>query len=210
MKAIAAPRGARPRAIAGSASIVLAVSTFTAALPAGAQEPDEDATRFRGGIQAGLGPALFATNGQLSVVAGLTGHVGVQVNDTLGVVFAPQIQTFMGEQSGPFVGGAFLADVTVDDAWAVGLGLDMGALVPEGDGENGGGVTTAPNAGLVGRLAFYPDADPGLDGRRSGTTFGIDLHARLTGIAYLACGGCGPSGPPLMLAPTFFIGHAAY
>lgn len=199
--------GRRARAFRCMTTLAFAAAAPAAASPAFADDAREDATRFRGGIQAELGPAVFFTNGHASFAAGLTGHVGVQLGKTFGLVFAPQIQAFMGQESGPYVGGAFLGDVTIDDRWALGLGPEMGVLVPDGDG---GGPTTGPNVGLIGRFALYPEADPGTDGRRSGVVVGLDLHARLTGVAYAACGGCGPDGPPLALLPMLFVGHAAY
>lgn len=175
--------------------------------PARAQE-DGDVTRFRGGLQAELGPGFFLGTADADVVAGLTGHVGVQLGDTFGLVLAPQLQAFMGEKTGPYLGAALLGDVTMDDRWAFGLGPEIGVIVIE---NGGAGADDGASVGLVGRLAFHPEVVRGEGGRRHGVVVGVDLHARLVSEFYLQCGGCEQSvGPPMMLAPMLFVGHAAY
>lgn len=187
------------------ATIAFAVAALCAATPASAEE---GSIRFRGGLQAELGPGFFLSSADGDAVAGLTGHVGVQLGETFGIFLAPQVQAFMGEKTGPHLGVGLLGDVTIDDRWAIGLGPELGAMIIE---QGGPGADDGVNLGLIGRLAVYPEVRHGEHGRRHGVVVGLDVHTRLVPEFYAQCGRCEQSvGPPMMVAPMLFIGHAAY
>lgn len=190
------------RPVIGSLSALLA---FTFVLsPASALEPD-DGARFRGGIMGELGPGVFTNEGHVVMTSGLQGHVGVQLSDTFGLYWGPRFQVLAGAMGGVYTGGPFVLDVTLGDVFAIGLGPELGAYIEVVDGE---GTISSPQVGGLVHLAVYPEREGGT--RRSGVVIGADLGIRATGQAYAACVGCGPEGPPLLLAPTFFIGHEVY
>lgn len=188
-----------PRAAALLGGLVIALTGAPALA-------DEDATRFRGGVQSEVGPAFFVGTADGAAVAGLTGHVGLQLGETFGVYLAPQIQGFMGEKRGPHVGIGLVADVTLADLVSLGLGPTIGG----GELEDGPGAEGGMTLGGLAHVAFYPEVPSGADGRRTGLTLGLDLHARLVPHFDPQCLGCVEVEPPLVIVPAVFVGYEAF
>jgi hypothetical protein len=194
------------RAWAGISSASLAMMLSISA-SASAEEAADDGARFRGGLMAELGPGVWTTEGHFTMGAGLQGHVGVQISDAVGVYWGPRVQVLAGDIGGVYTGWPFVVDFTIDDLVSLGLGPELGAWIQVLDES---GTISSPQVGGLVHVAVYPERDD--DGRRVGPVFGADLAVRASGTAYTACGGpgCGPEGPPLLIAPTFFIGHEVY
>ncbi len=184
---------------------ILTAALLIATDEARAQEEGADGVRFRGGIRAQGGVMLIPDAGVNLTEAGVQGHVGAQINDLVGVYWAPSIDVFFGEVGGPFLGSAVVVDFTFADRFQIGGGPDVGAFVIVGDG----GAAAALYGGRL-HLAAFPLVGDGDDGiRRKGLAVGADLRVNVAEIAVASSSGAG-TGSLLLLTPTAFIGYEAF
>lgn len=183
-----------------------ALATITTSSLAGAQEEDADGFRFRGGIRAQGGAMIIPDAGEALTAAGIEGHVGAQINDLVGVYWAPSIDAFFGEVGGPYLGSALMVDFTIADRFQIGGGPDVGAFLIVGDG---GGAAAALYGGRI-HLAGFPLVGDGEDGiRRKGLTVGADVRINVGELAVASTGGAGV-GSLLLITPMGFIGYEAF
>jgi hypothetical protein len=154
------------------------------------EEPtDDDGVRFRGGV-AGYGGGLFL-EGYSMGIGGAQGHLGVQINDLIGVYAVPQVGIYGGEISGlvgigGLAGASAVVDFTFLDQIFVGAG-------------GGFAVLNNPIAGeLHIRAGGYPAFGFGEDGiRRKGFSIAADLRVFfLQGF--------------VLLSPTLSLGYEAF
>jgi len=188
-----------------TAGAVAAVATLLGTGAASAQEGD-DGARFRGGIRAQGGAMFIPDAGESLPMAGVQGDIGAQINDLVGVYWAPSLDIFFGDAGGPFLGSAVVVDFTIGDHFQIGGGPDVGALLLVGDG---GGAAAALYGGRI-HIAGYPLVGDGEDGiRRKGLALGADLRINVGEIAVASTGGAGV-GSLLLITPTAFIGYEAF
>lgn len=150
-----------------------------------AAEGDKDGFRFRGGVSATAGTMLISDYS--GFLGGVDAHLGVQVNDMIGVYAVPHlsfgpvsvgsVSTFIGVLSATAV-----ADVTLIDQVFVGAG-------------GGFGVVNNPSGPVLHfRAGGYPLVGDGKDGiRRKGLMLGGDVRMYfLSGITVMqVMGGVG-------------------
>jgi hypothetical protein len=193
--------------------VVACVVLPTSPVPAHAQEvvaavpPDvrpERSVRFRGGIAGDL--AFMALVNPLEGYAAptLTGHVGVQLGDVVGLYAAPYAGLMAGIGTGPAFGTAILVDFTIADTVAIGLGPELGYFSREAGGGHHDGAQIAARV----HTALYPTKTVDADGRR-GLSVGTDLRVMGASVGFDLCPGC-EDGGPLMVSASVYVGYEVF
>ena len=137
----------------------------------------EDGVRFRGGVELNGGvfalPSLKANLGAI----GPAGHLGVQINDLVGLYAIPGFDIMFGNGIGAQAYLSIVVDFTFADRFSVGIGPDVGdfGLISVSPGS----AVAAGGAGFGGRihLAAYPlmkKSDTGPS--RKGLAIGLDTR----------------------------------
>jgi hypothetical protein len=167
------------------AALVLSASS------ASAQE--KDGPRFRGGVAAGAG-GLFISDYGLGL-GGIDGHLGVQINNMIGVYAQPYLWVGGGKIAGVSgvtggVGSNVIVDFTFADQFFVGAG-------------GGGGIIGSVGLGQLHiRGGAYPVWTHGVNGiRRKGLMVSADVGIHLgnsSGYFYK------------LVQPMVMIGYEAY
>jgi hypothetical protein len=164
--------------------IVQGNESGTTPAPKELKGPPEDAARFRGGVSLNGGvfalPSIYEVGGKKGVnmgAIGPSGHLGVQINDLVGVYAVPGFDLMFGKGFGADVYLSVLVDFTFADRFTVGVGPDVGdfgiiSLSPDLAAAIGGG-------GFGGRihLAAYPYVGRSdTSARRRAFSIGLDTR----------------------------------
>ena len=174
---------------------------------------DVDGARFRGGIRAEVGALIAPGPGEVLPGVGAQGNIGVQINDLIGVYWAPSLDILFGSLGGLNLGSAVLVDFTFDDTWQIGVGPDVGAFAALGS--SGATGTAAGGAVYGGRLHFagFPLVGEGENPvRRKGLALGIDVRFLVGDVGFATVGPAGTTGSAseFLLVPMGFIGYEAF
>ncbi len=200
--------------VAGLAAATFAAVTLVAPA-ASAQDEEgrrggdegEDGARFRGGIRAQGGVFIFPDAGEALPAVGVEGHVGAQINDLIGVYWAPSLDIIFGSVGGFGLSSAILVDFTLDDEIQLGVGPDTAVLVAFSS-------TTAGAAALYGgrlHFAYYPLIGEGEDPvRRKGLALGADVRLLTGSAAFVSSSSVSASTNTFVIAPQVFVGYEAF
>lgn len=204
------------------AGLLVAMATLASSGAAAAQEPAQappaaeektDGARFRGGIRGEGGVLVAPDPGEALPAFGVQGHIGAQINDLVGVYWAPSLDIIVGSVGGVNLGSAVLVDFTLDDTIQLGAGPDVGAFAAIGGDSNS--VSGAGGALYGGRLhfAYFPVVGDGEDGiRRKGLALGLDVRMLVgdVGFATVSTAGGTASASTFLVAPMAFLGYEAF
>ncbi|HVY45305.1 MAG TPA: hypothetical protein VHB21_05470 [Minicystis sp.] len=176
--------------------------SFAPAAPPAARE---DGARFRGGVALDGGALLIPSGGGALGAVGVTGQVGAQINDLIGIYAAPGLGViFGGGGAGVAFNGAVLVDFTLADGLlGLGVGPDTEAILVEGGGAIGGAVLYGGRL----HLALYPISFKSDQGpRRKALMIGADL--RVLSASTDLSGSTATSS--FVLEPNLSIGYQAF
>ncbi len=188
--------------------------------PSGAPAPspegeDKDGVRFRGAVNGAFG-GIFGSESSVSYsgfLGGVNGHIGVQINDLIGIYGVPHLA--FGSLTGSVTSGATSVDYSTGWLAFTGTGIvDFTFIDQIFVGAGGGFAAHAPTctncSGLSGgalhlRLGGYPLMDTGEDGiRRKGLMVSGDLRVNFLSVS-------GSSGASItLLQPMLSVGYEAY
>lgn len=160
----------------------LLTGSFALAIPSVALAED-DGARFRGGValQGGL-MAIPDAETNLGAV-GVSGEIGVQINNLVGLYWVPHFDVLFGSAGGVNLVSALMVDFTfADDLLTVGVGPDIGLFAAIGVDTSNVSASALGGANYGGRLRFqvHPVVGDGEDGIRR-KAFSIGLDTRLMG-----------------------------
>ncbi len=177
-----------------------------------AAEEDKDGARFRGAVSAAFG-GLLGAEGPLEytgILGGVNGHLGIQINDLIGVYAIPHLA--FGSITASVSAGNTSVEAT--EGWLAVAGtamVDFTFIDQVFVGAGGGATAHAPTCtncdGLSGgvlqfRFGGYPLMDFGDDGiRRQGLMVGGDLR-----VNFLSSNGQSIT----LIQPMATIGYEAY
>lgn len=168
---------------------------------------EEDGARFRGGIRGQGGVFIFPDAGEALPAVGVEGHIGAQINDLIGVYWAPGLDIIFGSVSGMSLSSAILVDFTLDDQIQLGVGPDTAALVAFSS-------SSAGAAALYGgrlHFAFFPVVGDGEDPvRRKGLALGLDVRLLTGSAAFVSTSSVSASANTFVIAPQAFVGYEAF
>jgi hypothetical protein len=194
----------------------LVAASLALALPSVALAEDDDGARFRGGValQGGL-MAIPAMETNLGAV-GVSGEIGVQINNLVGLYWVPHFDVLFGSAGGVNLVSALMVDFTfVDDLLTVGVGPDIGLFAAIGVDTTNASASALGGANYGGRLRFqvHPVVGDGEDGIRR-KAFSIGLDTRLMGgpVAGATVGPGEASGEVtgFYVQPMLTIGYTAF
>jgi hypothetical protein len=168
---------------------------------------DEDGARFRGGIRGQGSVIVFPDPGEAFPAVGVEGHIGAQINDLIGVYWAPGLDIIFGSSSGMNLSSAIMVDFTLEDTFQIGVGPDTSAVVAFSS-------SSAGAAALYGgrlHFAYFPVVGDGEDPvRRKGLALGVDVRLLTGGSAFVSGAGASASGNTFVLHPMAFVGYEAF
>jgi hypothetical protein len=176
------------------------------------EEPKEKphyGARFRNGIQLEGGvlaiPDVKVNFGSI----GLTGELGAQINDLVGVYDQPAFDIVIGDYAGVYLQDAILVDFTFIDRITVGVGPEAGALIafaPDG-------VAAVANYGARLHFAGYPLIGRSSSGpRRNAMQIGLDtsfLYGGFGGLTVTGAGAGATADAGFQLHAQLTFGYAA-
>ena len=191
----------------------------------------EDRARFRWAIAGQGGPYVFplltanaSSNGSVSVgegtlllgTIGVSGELGIQINDLVGVYIKPSIDILMTEVVGMQFTAAFMADFTIlDGALSLGAGFDLSQFIAFGLDAEGLSAAAASLYGARLHVGWHPvigdDEPPGAG--RSAFTIGLDLRLLGGSVGVAEAGVAGSSssaGTGFYFAPVISLGYTDF
>lgn len=176
-----------------------------------------DGVRFRGGI-ALEGGALIVPGATLGAI-GPIGHLGVQINNLIGVYLMPGFDVLFGPAGGVNFNGPVIVDFTfLDNRLTLGIGPDFGFYAAAGVSSNGKQATGVAGVqyGARGRIAFNAIVGIGENGyRRKALVIALDLRALIGPAASATTNANGTSSGTASttafgFAPMLSIGYEAF
>ena len=187
-----------PKRFAGLAILVVSIL-----LPQRAAAEQADGVRFRGGIAAEGGMFWVVDTNRIPLI-GLQGHVGVQINNRVGIYAAPSFDYFVGNLKGINPSAAVLVDYTFG-RFTAGIGPHVEYFSASSPfSGTGGGV------GARIHLAGYPVLNLGEDHiRRNALVIGIDIKIMIWNMT-LTAGERTDSFGGSVVEPMLTIGYQAF
>ena len=156
-----------------SLSMIVSAATLAVAVLAPSDAFAQDRTRVHAGVEGGLGLLVAPEIGFGAVSAGATGEIGVQVNDYVGLYWAPQADLlFGGNGFGGNLAMAAMVEISPVDHFSFGVGPDVGVFGLIGDGGVAGGI----NYGGRASVELHPYVDSSRSGARKAFSIGLDLR----------------------------------